>query len=414
MIVLSWTAIYGRLLPTEYSNAVSDSVFYRTIQIEFPISNCEVDTTYSDNGANLRELHQLLQEVQADNLLQLDTLKVFGYASPDGSLLKNRELSLRRATALYTYLKNKCQVEDSLMTFGENIVPWSLFRDIISQSDYSWRADALKLLSEGDDNNAVDNTHRINRLKHLAGGEAWRVVKSDVFPKLRRALVVSAIMRKKSSPAEENTEVEEYLEQVDTTGFHSCDTTLLQESELRISISERDYDRFAIKSNAAYLCAGVSNIGAEYAFHPHWSVDLPLVYSPYTIARSYRMKFLYVQPELRYWTSRALRGHFIGVHVHGGVFNVSVDRKNRYQSEKGFHGAGISYGYSLPVSRRWSIEFTVGVGYTFTKYSTYYNVYNGMKYQNDIPYNYWGIDKLGLNVVYRFGDKSGKRKEVKP
>lgn len=167
-----------------------------------------------------------------------------------------------------------------------------------------------------------------------------------------------------------------------------------------------DYDRWAIKTNALYLLAGVANIGGEYAFHPHWSVDVSLVYSPYTIATTYRMRFLYLQPEARYWLTKPMKGHFFGVHLHAGVFNVSVDRDNRYQSEKGFYGAGVSYGYSLPLAKRWSAEFTVGVGYAFTKYCTYYNIPNGMRYEKDRPYNYWGPTKLGVSIIYRFGDKS--------
>lgn len=175
------------------------------------------------------------------------------------------------------------------------------------------------------------------------------------------------------------------------------------------------YDRWAIKSNALYLAAGVSNLGGEYAFHRRWSVDLPVVYSPYTIARTYRLRLLYVQPEVRYWLDRPMKGHFFGVHLHAGVFNVSFDTKNRYQSEKGFYGGGLSYGYAMPLSSRWSMEFTVGVGYAFTKYCTYYNVHNGICYEKDRPSNYWGITRLGLNFVYRFGNKSSKKgKEVRP
>lgn len=173
-----------------------------------------------------------------------------------------------------------------------------------------------------------------------------------------------------------------------------------------------DYDTWAIKSNALYLAAGVTNLGAELSLDHNWSIDFPVVYSPYTIARSYRMRFMYFQPEARYWFDRPMRGHFFGFHAHAGVFNVSVDDRNRYQSPHGFYGAGLSYGYSLPLARRWSAEFTVGLGYAHTKYDTYYNVHNGIRYRKDTPYNYWGVTKLGVNIVYRFGDKSWKKKEA--
>ncbi|MDE7402882.1 MAG: DUF3575 domain-containing protein [Muribaculaceae bacterium] len=298
------------------------------------------------------------------------------------------------------------------MKFGENKVSWGLFREIIADLDEPWREEALSILSIGNDNNSVDNTRRMNRLKRLSGGKAWRVIKQDVLPRLRSAMVVSTVVTVRQPEIEEPAIEEIYLEEGDADteipsdlSYEQCDRNIITGS-----VRDCDYDRIAIKTNGLFLAAGISNLGAEYAFHKHWSVDIPLVYSPYTIARTYRMRFLYVQPELRYWTSRALRGHFFGVHLHAGVFNVSVDRKNRYQSEKGFHGAGVSYGYSLPLARRWSLEFTVGIGYAFTKYCTYYNVHNGIKYQDDIPYNYWGIDKLGVNIEYRFGDRSGKRK----
>ena len=142
------------------------------------------------------------------------------------------------------------------------------------------------------------------------------------------------------------------VEETDTVVSLPADTLNLVTPNSDLLPKQRDYDRWAIKSNALYLAAGVTNIGGEYAFHPHWSVDFPLVYSPYTLARTYRMRFLYIQPEARYWLDRPMKGHFFGVHLHAGVFNVSLDNKNRYQSEKGFHGAGISYGYAMPLSRR--------------------------------------------------------------
>lgn len=46
--------------------------------------------------------------------------------------------------------------------------------------------------------------------------------------------------------------------------------------------------RWAIKTNVAYLAATVANLGVEYSFGDHYSIDLPIIYSPYTVARDYR------------------------------------------------------------------------------------------------------------------------------
>lgn len=161
--------------------------------------------------------------------------------------------------------------------------------------------------------------------------------------------------------------------------------------------------RWAVKTNVAYLAATVANLGVEYSFGDHYSVDLPIIYSPYTVARDYRLRFLAVQPEFRYWLKEPMKGHFFGVHLHIGAFNIAVDDRNRYQSPDGFYGAGLSYGYVLPFARHWAAEFTIGAGYVHTKYDTYYNIPNGARFEKGRSYNYWGLTKVGINLVYRFG-----------
>lgn len=161
--------------------------------------------------------------------------------------------------------------------------------------------------------------------------------------------------------------------------------------------------RWAVKTNVAYLAATVANLGVEYSFGRHYSVDLPVIYSPYTVARDYRLRFLAIQPEFRYWLGSPMKGHFFGAHLNIGAFNISVDKKNRYQSPDGFYGMGLSYGYALPFARHWGAEFSVGAGYVHTKYDVYYNIPNGARYEKGTPYNYWGLTKVGVNLVYRFG-----------
>ena len=161
--------------------------------------------------------------------------------------------------------------------------------------------------------------------------------------------------------------------------------------------------RWAVKTNVAYLAATAANLGVEYSFGKHYSVDLPIIYSPYTVARDYRLRFLAIQPEFRYWLKTPMKGHFFGAHLNIGAFNIAVDDKNRYQSPDGFYGVGLSYGYVLPFARHWAAEFTVGAGYVHTKYDTYYNIPNGARFEKGRSYNYWGLTKVGINLVYRFG-----------
>lgn len=384
------------------------------VKVYFRQGYSRLQPAFRGNGIRLDEFMRRVSEMYSDSTARLNSIDIVAYASPEGPYTLNRKLARKRAENISAYLRgNMPFLSGSLFNVQPKGIDWNGLAAMVEASDMRYRSEVLNILR-----NVPETTYRngklvdsrLKRLMDLRGGRPYNYMLTHFFPELRAAgaYVVCDFVRI-AQPAIPINKPNEPNESNGANEANEVDAAIPVANEL----PERDYDRWAIKSNALYLAAGVTNIGGEYAFHPHWSVDLPLVYSPYTLARTYRMRFLYIQPEARYWLDRPMKGHFFGVHLHAGVFNVSIDNKNRYQSEKGFHGAGISYGYAMPLSRRWSMEFTVGVGYAFTKYCTYYNVPNGLRYEKDRPYNYWGLTKLGLNFVYRFGDKCGKTKSRK-
>ncbi len=388
------------------------------VKVYFRQGYSRLQPAFRDNGIRLDEFMRRVSEMHGDSTARLNSIDIVAYASPEGPYTLNKKLARKRAENISAYLRgNMPFLSGSLFNVQPKGIDWDGLAAMVEASDMRYRSEVLNILR-----NVPETTYRngklvdsrLKRLMDLRGGRPYNYMLTHFFPELRAAgaYVICDFVRI-AQPAIPINKPNEPNESNESNESNEVDAAIPVANEL----PERDYDRWAIKSNALYLAAGVTNIGGEYAFHRHWSVDLPLVYSPYTLARTYRMRFLYIQPEARYWLDRPMKGHFFGVHLHAGVFNVSLDNKNRYQSEKGFHGAGISYGYAMPLSRRWSMEFTVGVGYAFTRYCTYYNVPNGLRYEKDRPYNYWGLTKLGLNFVYRFGDKCGKTKsgkEVKP
>ena len=66
-----------------------------------------------------------------------------------------------------------------------------------------------------------------------------------------------------------------------------------------------------------------------------------------------------IQPEARYWIHERFNGHFFGVHAQyidydfaGLKLLYGMEKKNSYNGNA--YGGGISYGYQLYVSPRWS------------------------------------------------------------
>jgi hypothetical protein len=168
---------------------------------------------------------------------------------------------------------------------------------------------------------------------------------------------------------------------------------------------------FAVKTNLLLLGTGITNAGGELFLPPvwrrHFSIDVSWIYSPYTVARNWKLRVLAFQPEFRWWIQRnSSGGHFLGLHTHLAWYNVSIDSYNRYQDRDGatpLWGAGVSYGYAmaLPWWKNCSMEFTLGAGYARTDYDVYYNVPNGAKYASGTK-NYWGLTRGGLSFSYNF------------
>ena len=157
----------------------------------------------------------------------------------------------------------------------------------------------------------------------------------------------------------------------------------------------------ALKTNLPFDALAVQNLALEVQVHKHVTIDFPVMWSISDIERKHALRTIAFQPEGRWWLKEAGTGHFFGLHAHVAWFNAKWD-DTRYQTEKRpLAGAGISYGYKLPLSAHWGAEFNIGAGYANMKYNTFYNIENGARLDTRIRH-YWGITRAGLSLIYRF------------
>lgn len=170
----------------------------------------------------------------------------------------------------------------------------------------------------------------------------------------------------------------------------------------------------AVKTNLLYDATATVNVGAEVEVAPQWSVDLSGNFNAWTIGNGKQWRHWMVQPEARFWFCRPLQGHFVGVTLQGGQFNIgNLDtgfsflgtdfgklRDSRYQGW--FAGAGITYGYTWILGRHWNLEAEIGIGYNYARYDRYPCTHCGTKIESDRSHNYVGPTKAAVNLVYVF------------
>ena len=173
-------------------------------------------------------------------------------------------------------------------------------------------------------------------------------------------------------------------------------------------------DDVALKTNLIADALLSPNLGIEIGLAPHWSLDVRAQGNFWDV-KGHLWKHMLAQPEARYWFCQRFAGHFICEHAIGGVFNIgniNLDKLaflgNDFKNMKDHRyegwgiGGGITYGYAWPVHRHWNIEAEIGVGYVYTRHDTYPCASCGRKIANNVPRNYVGPTKAGVNVVYIF------------
>lgn len=60
--------------------------------------------------------------------------------------------------------------------------------------------------------------------------------------------------------------------------------------------------KIAVKTNLLFDAVLVANLGVEISPWTHWSLDIPVWYSPYNISSTRNIRLLAVQPEIRWWS----------------------------------------------------------------------------------------------------------------
>ncbi|MDR0893920.1 MAG: DUF3575 domain-containing protein [Prevotellaceae bacterium] len=170
-----------------------------------------------------------------------------------------------------------------------------------------------------------------------------------------------------------------------------------------------------IKTNLLYDLALLPNLALEYSLTPRYSVAVEGYWSWWDTRApdywSYRIQV--VGAEAKYWLgSRLARprltGHYLGIYAMMGNYDVRLFPRSLsdmgYVSTLNYSG-GITYGYVLPVGKRWDLEFSLGVGYVGGKYHEYNRSICADCYpiRSDKEHTYYGPTRAAVSLIYRIG-----------
>ena len=180
-------------------------------------------------------------------------------------------------------------------------------------------------------------------------------------------------------------------------------------SEQRIRETERPY-RFAVRTNALYDALLLPTLGVEWRLNENVGIRLDGSLSWWGGERGKVQKMWLVNPEVRWYLLRDKR-FYAGVSGSYGEYNIyKYPLGSILSKDTGYQGklwnAGLTVGYQLYLSRSFSIDFNLGLGYTRSEYDSF-GVTDGMRVykERNKTNNFWGPTQAGISLVWTIGSK---------
>lgn len=164
----------------------------------------------------------------------------------------------------------------------------------------------------------------------------------------------------------------------------------------------------AVRTNVLYDALLLPTLGIEWRVNDRWGIRLDGSRSWWGNEKGKVQKIWLVNPEVRWYLLRNKR-FYAGVSGSFGQYNIYkyaigsiISKDTGYQGS--MWGTGLTVGYQLPLSRCFSVDFNLGLGYTRFDYDTF-GITDGVRVykQRDRSRNFWGPTQAGISLVWTIG-----------
>ena len=170
-----------------------------------------------------------------------------------------------------------------------------------------------------------------------------------------------------------------------------------------------------LSTNMLYDAALVPNVGVEYAFGRHWSAKVNAMYAWWSNDSRHRYwRVAGGSVELRRWlgskvSAFLLKGHHVGVYA--GAYKYDFELGGTGNMADFNYSVGVSYGYSMPIGRKLSLDMGLSFGYIGGEYTKYDHEDGCYVWLADMRRNYFGVTRAEASLVWHIelGRKGGRR-----
>lgn len=388
------------------------------------MSKWNLDREIGDNAARLDSIDYRFTTLFGDSIYRLRHVSIIGGASPEGSVSFNELLSKQRAATLFDYLskyRKLAEADKDYSYLGRNWEGVLLYARLDSKLPY--RAETIALLEDIAIEKRLtgrEPARSLERIKELRGGIPYDYLLTNIFPKVRASKVVMYFdkvlapeyLLPKPEPKPEIVEEDSLVREVVVVDTIYCPPC-----------PEKPF-YMDIRTNMLFDALAVPNIGIDFYLGKNFTIGANWMYAWWKTDPRHRYWRIYGGEinARRFFGAKALEkpltGHHLGIYAGALTFDFEWGGKGYMGGKPGgtlwdrcmIYG-GIEYGYSLPVSKRLNIDFTIGIGYMGGKLVKYNPMDDCYVWESTSNYKWFGPTKAEVSLVWLIGRGNTNQKK---
>lgn len=375
-------------------------------KIYFRVGRSDVDWNFRDNGRTVTSLTSRLHDLCSDTSVVITRINVRAGTSPEGNTDKNKRLSEQRVTSIVSLLKNLMGSDGRGIPVNREAlgIDWRGLRDLAAGCGQEWGPEAAAIIDTVPEwivrgGKVVDG--RKLRLMKLRGCTAWWWMLDHLFPELRGS---------GSSVTVEYIHVVPAVEPLDPAGGEApvltADTAGLLPPRRPLRFDRSRPRRtmrpvLSFSSNMLFDAALIPNMGMELRLPSQWAFRLSgsmAWWSSDPRHRFYRYRDVTAEVS-RYFFRPSGSGHHIGVYGKALTFDFEFGNRG-WIARHPVWSAGITYGYYLPLSRYFALDFFISGGWAGGKYEKYFPDAGCYVWLSTHKFNYVLPTDLGVRLIW--------------
>lgn len=153
----------------------------------------------------------------------------------------------------------------------------------------------------------------------------------------------------------------------------------------------------SLRANLLRWATLTPDLGLEWHISDRWSVGVNGSWTSWTWRDKERRYALWeVAPEVRYYMGKERRG-YLGLMFKTGAFNYKFSETGK---QGDLLGGGLTGGYILPIGKRLSLDFSLGLGYLNADYEKYVVIDGVRVRQGSETKEWWGPVNAGITLKW--------------